>query len=391
MEKNYCEGPNRTEETSASPDYRPDNPHEPLVLKCFFGKNVLGEILLRSAIWGAIISPFVSFILGGGLENPMRVLTQWAQHWVMMIWLLPVVGWIWGLVLSSSGVLFRYSLIPRLYKWRSKLHPGVAVTASAFAVGFLAMLVIYYFLLYVFTVRTFGPGGPLSEAGLAGLISIGVGQILYSHFLKEVHLWETWKREQVLAKHKLEGELMNLNMRIRPHFFFNAINTLASLIDQDTERAQDFLADLADLFRKSFNHGQNTPWCTWREERELVQAYLQIEMSRFGDRLRFQWDDELPPDMQFPAFLVQPLVENAVKYGLRTNNEQVVIAIRADSEGKDWMIQVSNPSDSSVLPTITPGHSLESISKRMKLLSGELELTSDNGAVTVSLKAGMTN
>ncbi|PIE02718.1 MAG: hypothetical protein CSA81_06065 [Acidobacteria bacterium] len=365
------------------------DPSKPISLKIFLEKKFFLEMLLSSALWGAIISLFVTFILGGGLNNPARLLKQWKPIWTTLIWVIPVVGLIWALVLSSAGFLYRYALIPKLDQWKSKVPPVLSISVTGFLTGFVSLMIILNTLYYLLNIQIFNSGGFMKESGIAGLIAIGVGQILYSHYLKEVNLWQTWLREQELAKHKLAGELMNLNMRIRPHFFFNAINTLASFIDQDRSKAQELLADLADLFRQSFQHGQNTPWCSWQEEKKLTESFIHIEQSRFGDRLQVCWHDQLNPAVRFPAFILQPLVENAIKYGLRTQLEKVVVHIITKQDEKKWIIEVINPAPTDSKIELKEGHSLYSISKRMHLLNGSLNYHLDKGKAVLSLTGSL--
>ena len=361
------------------------DPRQPMTLKTFFGTRLFFEIMLKAAIWGSLISPAVSFVLSGGFNHPGQVLMDWYKNWQMVAWIIPAVGMIWAFFLSSAGVLFRFAMIPRLDAWKAVIPPALSVSFFGFLFGFGAMVCIFSVSYYGLHVQTFGQGAALSEAGIAGLIAIGVGQILFSHYLNEVRVWEIWLREQELARHKLEGELMNLNMRIRPHFFFNAINTLAALIDQDREKSQEFLADLSDLFRKSFMHGQNSSWCSWKEERDLLEGYLHIEKSRFGDRLDYHLVGGMPDEILFPAFLMQPLVENAVKYGLASEMEKVLIEIRAERVDSFWQVSIINPLKSGSTIEITRGHSLHSIQERMKLLGGQMQVQIKNDQAIISL------
>ena len=367
-----------------------NDPRTPLSPLKFFKSKMFFTMLWQAMLWGSVISPFVSFIMSGGLERPADVLESWAQHWKQIIWAIPSIGMIWAFFLSTSGVLFRYSMVPYLEKLKNRVPIVLSVSVMGFTFGFVSMLLILYTALYVIGVRTFN-GEAFSQAGIAGFIGIGVGQILYSNFLNEVLLWETKIRAEELVRHKLEGELMNLNMRIRPHFFFNSLNTLASLIDKSPAQAQEFLADLSDLFRQSFTHGQNNSWCRWEEERALIESYLSIEKSRFGDKLNWVMDVNLDPKTPFPAFLMQPIVENAVKHGMALPSDIVVISIEGERKGRYLELVIENPMPENHIVEVIEGHSLHSITERIQLLGGQLEIQNHTDRVSVRLSIPFEN
>lgn len=116
-------------------------------------------------------------------------------------------------------------------------------------------------------------------------------------------------------KLKVQSELAAIHAKINPHFLYNALNSIVSLIHHDPEKAEKMVLSLSDLFRYSINSSENH-FATIREEIFLVETYLQIEHVRFQDQLRYEI--HVSEDLQaikIPKFLIQPLIENAIKHG----------------------------------------------------------------------------
>lgn len=115
---------------------------------------------------------------------------------------------------------------------------------------------------------------------------------------------------------KNQAELNALHSRINPHFLYNSLNSIASLAHIDADKTESMATGLSDLFRYSINK-ENKTYVSMAEELEMVKKYLEIEQTRFGNKLEYAINaDENVLDKQIPKFLIQPLVENAVKHGL---------------------------------------------------------------------------
>lgn len=140
--------------------------------------------------------------------------------------------------------------------------------------------------------------------GVTAIIAAVVLRYLYEQFCQQ-------ERELAEAKARFAA----LQARIRPHFLFNSMNTIANLTRADPARAESVVEDLAELFRASL--ADASALSTLGEELELAEGYLRIEAQRLGDRLRVAWDlHDLPPDAPVPKLLLQPLLENAVYHGV---------------------------------------------------------------------------
>lgn len=165
----------------------------------------------------------------------------------------------------------------------------------------------------------------LRNTALAAL----VGAALLRYF----YVIEQWRaRVQAEAHVRLDA----LQARIRPHFLFNSMNTIASLIRTRPDAAEHAVEDLSDLFRAAL--GADGKPSTLGAELELAQRYLAIEQLRLGDRLRVDVDfaADLPRDLPMPALLLQPLVENAIHHGIQPLPEGGAVSLRAQrTRGKN--------------------------------------------------------
>ena len=156
-----------------------------------------------------------------------------------------------------------------------------------------------------------------SSRSLALLVeSLAISAIVTAQLLRYLYMQHLW-RVQVEAES--EARFQALQSRIRPHFLFNSMNTIANLTRADPKLAEEVVQDLSDLFRASLSDSQRRS--TLGDELDLVRGYLRIESQRLGDRLRVVWDlEELPEQAALPALILQPLLENAVYHGIETSS-----------------------------------------------------------------------
>jgi two-component system LytT family sensor kinase len=124
----------------------------------------------------------------------------------------------------------------------------------------------------------------------------------------------------------MEARLDALTSQINPHFLFNTLNSVSSLIRTNPQEARAVLLKLSRILRRRLRHNEN--FCPLRDELEFINDYLSIEMTRFGDKLRFRENvDPATIDLQIPSMLLQPLVENSIKHGLSGKVEGGVITL----------------------------------------------------------------
>lgn len=149
-------------------------------------------------------------------------------------------------------------------------------------------------------------------------------------------------RGRALSPALAEARLQALQARIRPHFLFNSINAVLSLIRQDPRRAERALEDLADLYRVLM--ADNRQLTRIEGEIDLARRYLSIEQLRLGERLLVEWDiSGMPIDALIPPMLLQPLLENAVYHGIEPRSEPGTIHIRIHGQGDQVHVLLRNP------------------------------------------------
>jgi two-component system sensor histidine kinase AlgZ len=149
-------------------------------------------------------------------------------------------------------------------------------------------------------------------------------------------------RARALSPAVAEARIQALQARIRPHFLFNSINAVLSLIRSEPQRAERALEDLADLFRVLM--ADNRALNPLAKEIDIARQYLAIEQLRLGDRLRVAWRTQgLPADALVPALLLQPLVENAVYHGIEPAEAGGEIGVEVRVDGEELLIRLTNP------------------------------------------------
>lgn len=213
---------------------------------------------------------------------------------------------------------------------------------AAFAVIFIViqMLVVGFSWLAIRFLLSPGglESGPAEDQWL--LRNLLISLIASLIFVRYLVLHRQW---QVQVRAEAGARLEALQARIRPHFLFNTLNTIASLVRTRPEEAEQAVLDLSDLLRTGLRTNAEH---TLAEELELVRGYLRIESQRLGERLRIDWqiDDSLPLDQTMPALLIQPLVENAIVHGIARRPEGGRLEIGAGADrGATWFVRVSNP------------------------------------------------
>lgn len=163
--------------------------------------------------------------------------------------------------------------------------------------------------------------------------------VIFGLCLHYLYIQQCWRAEQRASE---RAKLEALQARIRPHFFFNSMNTIASLIAYAPEDAEKAVEDLAALFRVSLT--QRKPLVSWQEEWDLCLAYLRIEQQRLGERLQLDIDlDSVPASLELPPLCLQPLIENAIYHGIERLPEGGVLSVVATKQADCIHFEVNNP------------------------------------------------
>lgn len=243
-------------------------------------------------------------------------------------------------VLISSLILF--PRLRRLAPWARGALLGLALLSGSIA-G--TALVLYLFPLFV--LHDLRPS--LAVGAVNGVLALIVGSVVHAYEGMRWRLAESLREveevrlvEAQLKEEAARAELAALQARINPHFLFNTLNTISSLMAEDPERAEEMVQTLADLFRYTFKAADAGP-VPLSEELEFIEGYLAIERARFGERLRVEWNIEPAARSLFvPGLLLQPLVENAVIHGLAPVSEGGTVRIVAKVDGEALQIEVAD-------------------------------------------------
>ena len=149
-------------------------------------------------------------------------------------------------------------------------------------------------------------------------------------------------RSKALSPAVTEARLQALQARIRPHFLFNSLNAVLSLVRSDPRRAERALEDLSELFRALMR--ENRELTPIADEIELTRAYLGLEQLRLGERLNVAWHiDKMPGDALIPPLVIQPLVENAIYHGIEPSRESGEVSLNIYRSGDTVHIVIRNP------------------------------------------------
>jgi len=227
---------------------------------------------------------------------------------------------------------------------------------------------------------------PLGEHFLLRVLIMGAA--IYAVVLRYFYIQQQWKHN---LKAQAKAEIQALKARIRPHFLFNSMNTIASLISFMPDKAEKAIEDLADLFRASLNE-KNIH--TLKNELEITRSYLDIEKLRLGERLHVDWNvDNSLNDEEIPALSLQPLAENAIYHGIEPLPDGGKIGISAQREGEHLKLEVSNPASEASSTHTGNQMAQDNIKQRLRLAYGNdarFYINATNRDYTVTLEIPVT-
>jgi two-component system, LytTR family, sensor histidine kinase AlgZ len=248
-------------------------------------------------------------------------------NWTRLALLSLYVQWVGltsaGLLCLARGTLARLGGVP------AALIAFAVVMAVTFVVGLIADRVL---------------AEPVT-ADFAGVDWQRIGkQVAIAGIITGVALRYLYVQQQlrVQEQSELQSRIQALQSRIRPHFLFNSMNIIASLIASDPDTAETVVEDLSELFRASLNDtGNQVPL---DDELDLCRRYVRIEGLRLGDRLRIEWDiGDYPPQARIPLLTLQPLLENAIYHGVQPRPDGGTIRIRLRCADGTVDIEIDNP------------------------------------------------
>jgi two-component system, LytTR family, sensor kinase len=186
---------------------------------------------------------------------------------------------------------------------------------------------------------------------------------------------EVTKRREATEKMAREAELSSLRQQLQPHFLFNSLNSISALAGSKPDEARKMIQQLSDFLRGTLKK-DDQQLLTLAEELQHLQLYLEIEKVRFGHRLKTEITcREESLSLVMPSLLLQPIVENAIKFGLYDTTGETVIKVTTDKEDNYLVITVENPFDPiTAKPKQGTGFGLNSVQRRLYLLYARQDL-----------------
>jgi sensor histidine kinase YesM len=295
--------------------------------------------------------------------------------------------------LFELGGLLRIDAWVRRSGWIAKTFYYSFVSTAGLLLGFFIVSLVLDPAMFINWLRN--PGMLATMTGGSIFISIVMSTVLYQLARRasaEAQLEREKARTERIEREALLANLRALQAQIEPHFLFNTLANVTSLIDPDPAKARRMLESFIRFLRASLG-ATRMESTTLGAERELIAAYLEVLQVRMEGRLRYSVD--VPPDLAsyaLPSLLLQPLVENAIRHGLEPKVEGGEVTMRARREGGKVVVEIAD-SGVGFAPTTRGGVGLTNLRERLRLLFGDsasLEITDAPGAgsrVSVSLPA----
>ncbi|HET9057106.1 MAG TPA: histidine kinase [Chitinophagaceae bacterium] len=223
-----------------------------------------------------------------------------------------------------------------------------------------------------------------------GLLLIGFMGLICVLWYTQQEQKESHKRKTEAEQLTKEAELFKLRQQLQPHFLFNSLNSISALIGARPDEARKMIQQLSDFLRGTLKREEHQ-WISLKEELQYLQLYLDIEKVRFGNRLSTEIkSDDAADQMKIPALLLQPLVENAIKFGLYDTTGETLISLDATAIKKVLQITIQNPFDTETSsPKQGTGFGLSSVKRRLYLLFGRNDLITtkaENHFFTITVK-----
>ncbi len=321
-----------------------------------------GDVFLRLLLVIELIAIMFALVSYGG----ERMFVHIALISVAMLWV--------GLTTAAALCLLRRQ------GW---LGNHLRTTITVFTVAVLMTLLVSFLSLGLGSMMNYGPTA--RDVGYTLLRNLSIALILVGLALRYFYLhWQSDMRLQIQAQARLQA----LQARIRPHFLFNSMNTIASLTHDQPDLAEHAIENLSDLFRASLAAESSI---SLQQELELTRSYIDLEALRLGDRLEVRWNlPDREPSLNLPALTLQPLVENAIYHGIEPLPDGGVIEVSIDASDSAIIIEISNPIVTSQQTHNRKGNQMavDNIKERLALAFGgaaSLALAKTDSRYTITL------
>lgn len=274
------------------------------------------------------------------------------------------------LSITNSVILYQRYLKPR----KVNLWHFVIVYYACNLLGMLIGIELSYLIVSLLFKTSYTPLKHFSDYKFSFVIVLIVSTIIYFYMAQKANMRARLKEKELdvakLKQLKTQAELQTLQSKINPHFLYNSLNSIASLIHEDADKAEEMTLKLSKLFRYSINSQQQN-MARICDEMEIVNTYLDIEKVRFGDRITFGTtvNDDLSHHL-VPRFLIQPLVENALKHGLHNVPQNGILNVTLRQQQQRLIIEVTD--NGRPFPQeLELGYGLQSTYDKLALIYGD--------------------
>lgn len=287
-------------------------------------------------------------------------------------------------------------MVLRMRNWFPAYSDTPKRIAAQFTIGLAGSFIVLAGYCYTFSVLIMDIT-PENDSMWWGSIFISLGMTVFISVIYEcVYFFSMWKTSIVeaeeLKRQQVISQFETLKSQVNPHFLFNSLNTLSGLIEENPERAVNFVQELSKVYRHILNT-RDKDTISLEEEMRFLHSYLFLLKMRFGDNLitEIQVDNKLN-NMQLPALAVQQLVENAIKHNVIATGRQLYLTITTGSdahlngEAEQDKLTVENNIQKKISVEPSSGFGLESIRHRFHLLGGsDIQVTENERMFRVSI------
>ncbi len=270
-----------------------------------------------------------------GQQVPWSRLISESLSWVLWLLLLPMVVW----------AARRFPIDRTTWKWTLPAHIGLG--ALTVAANSLLALIKNQAVLASQT-GSFAPEF-LSRLPEFLVVNFQAALVVYGGIVAAVHAYDGFRRlkEREIAASRLEADLSRaqltvLKMQLEPHFLFNTLNAISALVHNNPDGAERMVVRLSELLRMSLASADRDE-VPLEEELRFLGVYLEIQLTRFGDRLRVRFAiPDVARSASVPNLLLQPLIENAIRHGLERRAAPLTVSIRAEREGDHLLLEIED-------------------------------------------------
>lgn len=355
------------------------------------------RLLLIVLTGGFIAGPVISItfsLIGSGHLPALRSIESLARFLV-------IYGGLGALMSTSFFVTCGVPAIyfyPALQRYPRGIYLPLMIFV-AFVGGLLGLALPSYLVLWLFGIRIIGEEQLRVVLAVDGAVGAALALVVaaFEKLRAEVKrterlLYESKLNEQMLAERHANAKLKALQAQINPHFLFNTLSSIATLVSVDAASSKEMIISLAEIYRHILQCS-NRKLVPLEEEFEMLRRYLNIEGVRFRDRLKVEIDaPEHLGQVMLPGLVLQPIVENAIKHGIARNLNDGCVSVRLAQTETGVTISVCNTSqtflDLSRDKVFIEGHALKNVTDRLNAVYGdayEFNIAYDSGKVCASL------